>query len=390
MQVSICVNNYMQFQGINSVTDQFLLNRESFKKYGIVINSVIDYMTSYTDVPERELPGGLRNSGLKGKLKRTPFHNTFLAKWYLAHRNYFSVGRNAARNVDAFNSKHPQSLIVFEDAVAAYHCLKTWPKHSRPKVVYMTHMYGDEMEQYLMGNKVLEGTFVEKRFRRIFEFVYKNADFVVTICQSAKQSLLNRFNINSVVIYNSLEDIDIKKTVRSDNKVRFVVASSINERKGSDLLCEAILNLPPKYDECAEFHIFGDGPYKSTMEEKLRQKDNVFMYGAVNAPYTRYGELDVMILPSRMETLPMSIIEAMRAHMPVMATDVGATKELIDDNVTGYLIQPNVKGIVEGIIKAIDNKDCIDMMGENGYVKFLSQFESNAWVSHFVDLFKDA
>lgn len=385
MKVTICVNNYLQFQGVNSVTDQFLLNAARFKSQGIHIDSIIDCQNVYHDVPDRSL-SAKKSDDIKISLKKSKLYDTFLAKALITYKNYWKIGKKAASLALEYSSKNQQDVMIFEDAIAAYYYLRS--KNDSANVIYMTHMFQDELEQFLMNNAAIKGTFVEKKLRDVYRFVYEKSDEIVTICQSASDSILNRFNKSSTIIYNSIEKFNVEERKETNNRVNFVVASSINHRKGSDLLCCVLEKLPQDYSSRSEFHIFGDGPFLREFEERMSKRENIHFYGSTQKPYLHYGTMDVLLLPSRLETLPMSIIEGMCAHLPIVASNVGATKELVDDKTTGILFDPSEESLMEAIKGSVDNRATLRQMGEEGYKKFCDHFESDIWVSRFVDLFK--
>jgi glycosyltransferase involved in cell wall biosynthesis len=80
--------------------------------------------------------------------------------------------------------------------------------------------------------------------------------------------------------------------------------------------------------------------------------------------------IDLFVLTSLWEGLPLSILEAMAARKPVVAFDVKGTNELVVDGHTGYLVQPkHVEKISERILKLLGDRDLVREMGLNGYLR---------------------
>lgn len=93
-----------------------------------------------------------------------------------------------------------------------------------------------------------------------------------------------------------------------------------------------------------EVHFAGGGSLQSRCEAEVRESglDGVVHFrGLVSNVETFLHEMDVFVLPSVFgEGLPLSILEAMACRLPVVATDVGGTREVIEDGVNGHLIGP--------------------------------------------------
>lgn len=91
------------------------------------------------------------------------------------------------------------------------------------------------------------------------------------------------------------------------------------------------------------FHalIIGDGPLRSTVMEQIHRLGlggRVHMLGELPNLPNPHGLLDIAVLPSRTEGFPNSVVEAMAAGRPVVATAVGGTVEAVVDGVTGLLV----------------------------------------------------
>ncbi len=90
------------------------------------------------------------------------------------------------------------------------------------------------------------------------------------------------------------------------------------------------------------FVIIGDGPLKSECENFINGKGlkgRVFLLGAREGAAELVRDFDIFVLFSRWEGLPLTIIEAMMAEVPVVANDVGGVGELVMDGETGFLVK---------------------------------------------------
>ncbi len=87
--------------------------------------------------------------------------------------------------------------------------------------------------------------------------------------------------------------------------------------------------------------IAGDGPELGKLKklvESLNLEDSVILLGRQNNVYDLYSALDIFCLPSSSEGMSNSILEAMACKLPVLASDISANRELIDEGKGGYLI----------------------------------------------------
>jgi glycosyltransferase involved in cell wall biosynthesis len=111
-----------------------------------------------------------------------------------------------------------------------------------------------------------------------------------------------------------------------------------HEQKGHVYLLEAAAQLPE-----ATFVLAGDGELRPAMEQRARDlgvMDRcVFLGHRADVPLL-LAAADVFALPSLFEGLPISVLEAMAAERPVIATAVGGTDEAVVDGTTGLLVPP--------------------------------------------------
>jgi glycosyltransferase involved in cell wall biosynthesis len=123
--------------------------------------------------------------------------------------------------------------------------------------------------------------------------------------------------------------------------------------------------------------------------EKLRVADAVVFPGTVPA-FDVWDAVDVSVLASRREAVPLSVIEAMSAGKPVVATDVGAVRELVGDGETGYVVpQGRPDALAERIVELLQHADARRRMGEAGRRRYEALFTLDRMAAEYERLFVD-
>jgi glycosyltransferase involved in cell wall biosynthesis len=125
-------------------------------------------------------------------------------------------------------------------------------------------------------------------------------------------------------------------------------------------------------EPCAHLLLIGDGQLKQSMERRIRVDNipNVHFLGFRGDVPRLLQSADIFVLPSRREGLPRSIMEAMAAGKPVVATDVRGNRNLVGNGVTGILVKlGDVVGLAQAILQLIHNPELRLRMGEAGREK---------------------
>lgn len=139
------------------------------------------------------------------------------------------------------------------------------------------------------------------------------------------------------------------------------------------------------------FVIIGDGPLRHQCEEFINIKGlngRVFLLGAKEEAAELVQDFDVFALFSRWEGLPLTIIEAMLARVPVVARAVGGVNELVMHQKTGYLINKLDVGEAEKVIlDLVSNKHKRQTMGEFGCQRATQLFGIDEMVTKYRELY---
>ncbi|HEY2603725.1 MAG TPA: glycosyltransferase family 4 protein [Thermoleophilaceae bacterium] len=138
----------------------------------------------------------------------------------------------------------------------------------------------------------------------------------------------------------------------------------LTTQKGYDLLVRALPELPG-----ARALLVGDGPERNALEALARDlgvAERLQITGWVDDARRYLGGFDVFALPSRWEGMPLGILEAMHAGLPVVSTAVGSVAEAIADGQTGYVVPPDdVAKLAERLSALVADAELRRSMGES-------------------------
>jgi glycosyltransferase involved in cell wall biosynthesis len=117
----------------------------------------------------------------------------------------------------------------------------------------------------------------------------------------------------------------------------------------------------------ARFAIFGDGELRPSLEEHIRHKHlerHVFLAGFRADVLELLKDIDVFALSSIQEGMCISIVDAMAASKPTVASAVGGVPEVLEDGVTGFLVPPrDDKALAERITRLLKDQGLRQQMG---------------------------
>jgi glycosyltransferase involved in cell wall biosynthesis len=161
--------------------------------------------------------------------------------------------------------------------------------------------------------------------------------------------------------------------------------------KGLHLLVEAAASIVKAHPNSV-FVIVGDGPLRTELERQAESLgvagQFVFMGERQNVLEILHG-LDLFVLPSVSEGMPVTILEAMAAAVPVVATIAGGIPELVSDGATGLLVPPHdPNALAAAILNLLQDPARRAAMGAAGRERVARQFSADTMVSATDQLFR--
>ena len=200
---------------------------------------------------------------------------------------------------------------------------------------------------------------IEKRLKGILFSRY--IDLFVGVSKYTVNALVydfgNHLQQKIKTIYNGVIIDDIKvRAQRNYTNPTFLVASHLRESKGIQDLIEAVARLPVAIKSKLVIDIYGDGPYKAFLLNKIRDKQleaNFNFKGSVSNLKELYCQYDYMLQPTHMECFSLSILESLAADVPVITTNVGGNQEVITNNKNGFITTAKDISALQHVIKKV-------------------------------------
>ena len=165
-----------------------------------------------------------------------------------------------------------------------------------------------------------------------------------------------------------------------------IALGRLTRQKGFDVLIRALARL-----DDASAVIVGDGPEASELERlraELGLDGRVRFAGWVDDPAALVRSADALVLPSRYEALPLAILEAMHAGLPVVATDVGSVREEVRAGETGLLVPAEDDARLASAIREVLDPAVGQVMGARARDVASRQFTSERMARDFELLYR--
>jgi glycosyltransferase involved in cell wall biosynthesis len=203
-------------------------------------------------------------------------------------------------------------------------------------------------------------------------------------------TIYNGININRFNGAYSINDVRKKFNIPAHFNVIGTIGR-LNEQKGHIFLIKSAQQILEAFPECI-FIIVGDGPLKQTLSAEVVEAklENHFKFTGVLEDIPEIlAAMDLFVLPSMAEGLPIALLEAMAAKKPIIATKVGAIPKVVIPNESGLLITPkNVSGLINSVTELLGNKNKARMLGENGYRLILQKFSSKIMAQKYTEVYE--
>jgi glycosyltransferase involved in cell wall biosynthesis len=167
-------------------------------------------------------------------------------------------------------------------------------------------------------------------------------------------------------------------------------AGRFSPEKGFDHFVEAAAVVRRTIPD-AGFVLFGDGPLRGAIARKIAEcglEKSFILAGFRRDLQAFLPHFDLAVLPSYTEGLPVFVLEAMAAGVPVVATAVGGTPEAVVDGITGHLVPPgDPVALAARVVQLLQNESQRRRMGACGQQRVEDHFTFAAQCAAYQRLF---
>lgn len=318
----------------------------------------------------------------------------------------------------------PKLKLSFNPAIKIYHVPFGWScaknisvliKKIKPDVVH-THLgHADLIGMYscrslpvklycTMHNVYFKWNWIDNFFFFLYYITFKTygKNCKVSCISSAvakhTQKRLGVSKENIRINYNSIPDFLFKETKeqsRIDLSLNpgdfcLLTIGRFRVQKSTETLLQAIPLIKDKIKELRVL-IIGEGEQEHYLKElsvKLNISSIVEFRGGTKTPEKYYSAADLFILPSVFEGLPTVVLEAFRSSLPVIASNIDGTNELITDGVNGLLFEPkNYHELAAKIMELYESAELRKQIAENGFISYKNKFDINSYAKQIEALY---
>lgn len=203
---------------------------------------------------------------------------------------------------------------------------------------------------------------------------------------AARFGILPRTKVN--VIRNGIADVPFRARPSEGPRVNIAMVARFAPPKAHESVLHAMLGL--QID--SKLWFIGEGPtFPRVRAEAIRigLADRIEFMGARTDVPELLSQSHIFVLASNYEGLPISILEAMRAGLPVIASAVGGVPECVHDGITGFLVaRGDIKALREKLRELIASPSLRTLMGQSGRELFETQFSSPIMIDKTIALYR--
>jgi glycosyltransferase involved in cell wall biosynthesis len=251
--------------------------------------------------------------------------------------------------------------------------------------------------QYAFSNYFRRG-WVRSLYRLIERALAPLATMVICVCEAERDHAATvGSGARARVVYNG---IDFTAAERPEPRVAALrergpvicAVAELHPRKGLLTLVDAMARVLAVRPDAA-LAIAGEGIHREAILRRIAElgiAPSVRLLGRVGDVPAVLAGADVFVNSAWAEAFPYSVLEAMAAQRPIVATDVGGTREAIEDGVTGRLVAPfDTDGLTGAILDLLDDREKAERLAAGARERMLERFTFERMVAGTLEAYAE-
>ena len=245
-------------------------------------------------------------------------------------------------------------------------------------------------------NKKIDGIFRPKYDfnitcgRRVYDFYDKYAPY---FNKNKAESLSNAMDIDGItnINFNDVENVRNEFNIPKDKKILGFIGR-LSEQKGILPFINEFAKHKKKFQDCKVL-LVGNGEQEKQVKELIKQlkiEEYFILTGFQDNIYKFYPIVDIMLLPSLYEGLPMVLLEAMAFKKIVISMNVGSISEVIKDNYNGILVNKNeYNQFIKKIYGLKEQQEFKKFIGKNAYYTIRNNYSIDKYINRLEAIYNE-
>ncbi len=254
---------------------------------------------------------------------------------------------------------------------------------------YIVSVWGSDVFQFPRGSWIA---------RKMLKYTFRKADNILSTSKvmadetriyTAKSVAVTPFGIDTSIMVN-----DHSRLYFTTDDVVIGSIKTLEQVYGHELLLAAFAELKVHCDKSVKLLIVGDGSLRSMLEAKAVSlgiaEDTVFTGFVEHERIVSYfSSIDIFAITSLQESFGVAAIEASSCGLPVVATEVGGLPEVVQNSITGMLVESgNIAAFAEALKSLVENPELRSRMGEAGRNFVKENYEWNVCVDKMLEIYR--
>jgi glycosyltransferase involved in cell wall biosynthesis len=250
------------------------------------------------------------------------------------------------------------------------------------KIIF--HLHGKGIEQKTKKNKI----------RILYKWVFRNNE-IISLSKKLSLDVTNVFNKMPYIVPNGIPIFDIKPNKKS-NQIKLLFFSNLFYSKGIIEYLDILKNLKARNLDFKGVIVGNEGDLtECQLNEIIFQKD---LSNCVEYLGPKYNDekvkilyrADILIYLTQNDAFPLVLLESLQYGLPIISTDEGAIPEIINDGVTGFIVEKNKPDkVLEKVLLLIKDTQLRKRMAEAGRKEFNKNYTLEKFEQNILEVFKE-